>query len=309
MQYNIIYLCAMLYYRRKLLLAVLEAFGGTLTSKMLQKYLFLITRGQEAKSFDFVPFKYGCFSFQANQDLQTLVTLGYLENATIDASSGYTLKSGVSTLKELDMFDKQQIFSVWNEFGHYTQDELIKYVYIKAPFYAINSVIAERLLSSEELAKVAAQRRHIDEHRLFTIGYEGISLEAYITQLILKDIRVLCDVRKNAYSRKFGFSKVQLQKACLGVGIKYIHIPELGIESEKRKELKTQADYNELFDEYEATSLKENSQYLNIIVGLLSSEGRVALTCFEKSPLMCHRSRVARAVLSLPEVDVPLTNI
>lgn len=299
----------MLYYRRKLLLAVFEVFGGILPAKTLQKYLFLATRGQGTKTFDFVPFKYGCFSFQADQDLQRLVTLGYLTNTNIDGASGYILNKDVSILSELDMFDKQKLLFLRKEFAHYTQDELIRYVYLKAPFYAINSVIADKLLTPNELEKVAMQRRHIEEHRLFTIGYEGISLEAYITQLILKDIKVLCDVRKNAYSRKFGFSKVQLQKACIGVGIKYIHIPELGIESGKRKELNTQADYNSLFDDYEITSLKENWGYLNIIVDLLNAEGRVALTCFEKNPLMCHRSRVAKAVLSLPEVDVSLTNL
>lgn len=36
----------MLYYRRKILLALIEAFGGHLTAKQLQKYLFLFTRKQ-----------------------------------------------------------------------------------------------------------------------------------------------------------------------------------------------------------------------------------------------------------------------
>ena len=46
-----------------------------------------------------------------------------------------------------------------------------------------------------------------------TIGYEGLSLEQYIVTLLINDVRVLCDVRKNAYSQKFGFSKNQLAKA------------------------------------------------------------------------------------------------
>lgn len=299
----------MLYYRRKLLLAILEVFGGILSSKMLQKYLFLATRGQDVKVYDFVPFKYGCFSFQAEQDLETLVKLGYLINTTVDSNDGYSLIKKESMLSELDMFDRQKVVQLRNDFVNYSQNELIRYVYLKAPFYAINSVIAKDLLSEEELSRVVAQRRHIEEQQLFTIGYEGISLEAYIVQLILKDVKVLCDVRKNAYSRKFGFSKAILNRACAGVGIKYIHIPELGIDSEKRQELNTQADYNALFDEYESTSLKENWNYLNIIVNLLHQENRVALTCFEKNPLMCHRSRVAKAVLSLTEEDISLTNI
>ena len=299
----------MLYYRRKLLLAVLEVFGGSLSSKMLQKYLFLVTRGQEVKVYDFVPFKYGCFSFQAEQDLDALVKLGYLINTNVDSSDGDALIKKESMLTEIDMFDRQKIVMLRNDFASYSQNELIRFVYLKAPFYAINSVIAKDLLSEDELLKVANQRRHIEEQRLFTIGYEGISLEAYIVKLILKDVKVLCDVRKNAYSRKFGFSKTILERACKGVGIQYVHIPELGIESEKRQELNTQADYNKLFDEYESSSLQENWNYLNIIVNLLHQENRVALTCFEKNPLMCHRSRVAKAVLSLVKDDLPLTNL
>ena len=47
-------------------------------------------------------------------------------------------------------------------------------------------------------------------------------------------IGLLCDVRKNPLSRKFGFSKKKLKHITETVGIKYVHIPELGIESDKR---------------------------------------------------------------------------
>ena len=68
----------MLYYRRKILLALLEVFDGQLTAKSLQKYLFLFTRAQLVKSFDFIHYRYGCFSFQANQDLSTMAKYGYI---------------------------------------------------------------------------------------------------------------------------------------------------------------------------------------------------------------------------------------
>ena len=51
---------------------------------------------------------------------------------------------------------------------------------------------------------------------------------------------------------KYGFSKKQLKTACNGVGIEYIHIPEVGIESDKRQELNTQADYDKLFKLYKS---------------------------------------------------------
>ena len=98
---------------------------------------------------------------------------------------------------------------------------------------------------------------------------------------------------------KYGFSKAILQKACEGVGIKYIHIPALGIESENRKALNTQEDYDRLFEAYEQTSLKQNWDALLYVRSVLDKEKRVCLTCFEKDPRQCHRTRVAKALMGL----------
>lgn len=299
----------MLYYRRKILLALLDVFGGALTAKSLQKYLFLFTRGQDVKSFDFLPYRYGCFSFQANQDVITLAKYGYLEVIEQETGRFIRLLQKQNYSSMLDLFDNQLLFDIKSRFGEMSQTELIRYTYINYPFFAIRSSIASRILSEEELLKVKVQERKINEAQLFTIGYEGLSLEKYIVSLILKDIRVLCDVRKNAYSQKYGFSKSQLQKACEGVGIYYVHIPELGIESEFRQNLCSQKDYDLLFDNYEKTTLQKQSGSLMKIKCLVEKYGRVALTCFEKNPLQCHRSRVAKYVMLLPDVEFQLTNI
>ena len=144
---------------------------------------------------------------------------------------------------------------------------------------------------------------------LFTIGYESLSLESYINKLIINDVRVLCDVRKNAFSQKYGFSKSQLQQACTGVGIEYIHIPELGIDSEERQDLVSQKDYDILFAKYEKTTLKTNEDYLTIILNKIQEKGRVALTCFEKSPIQCHRGRVAKRLMAIPNKKFDLKNL
>lgn len=69
-------------------------------------------------------------------------------------------------------------------------------------------------------------------------------------RLLESDIKLLVDVRKNALSMKFGFSKTLLKRYCNSLGIEYIHIPEVGNESYKRKELKTQEDYDDLLQCY-----------------------------------------------------------
>ena len=70
-----------MYYRRKIILSLLQVFGGELEKIQLQKLLFLFTRFQkDKKSFDFVPYKFGCFSFQANADLSTLKKYGIVSD-------------------------------------------------------------------------------------------------------------------------------------------------------------------------------------------------------------------------------------
>ena len=106
--------------------------------------------------------------------------------------------------------------------------------------------------------------------------------------MLKNNVHLLCDVRKNPISRKFGFSKNNLQHFIEGTGIQYYHIPELGIESEKRISLSTIDDYNELFREYTET-LPAKRWYLDKIHKLLKANRRVALMCFEKDAKMCHR--------------------
>lgn len=302
-----------MYYRRKIILALLEALGRDVSAKSLQKYLFLFTRRQvDEKAFDFVPYKYGCFSFQANQDLVALSKQGYLNIEKIERrDSLYHLLNETHFIRDLDLFDAQAIREVCKLYGNMSQDELIAYTYRTNPFTAINSTIAQYLLTQKELEKVreCRERYKYSSSVLMTIGYEGFTLEKYLKQLICNDIRVLCDVRKNAFSMKYGFSKAILQKACEGVGIKYIHIPALGIESENRKALNSQEDYDRLFEEYEKTSLKQNWDALLYVRSVLDKEKRICLTCFEKNPRQCHRTRVAKALMGLPNVTYDFQEI
>jgi uncharacterized protein (DUF488 family) len=299
----------MLYYRRKILLALIETFGGSLTAKSLQKYLFLFTRQQTEKSFDFIPYRYGCFSFQANQDVATLEKYGYVEIAEGENGRHIKLNRPGQYLTMLDLFDHQALLDIREQFGKMSQQELIQYTYRHYPYYATKSTIAESLLTAEELFVVETQKRVFTEPVLFSIGYEGISLETYINRLILNDVHVLCDVRKNAYSQKYGFSKKQLQKACEGVGIRYEHVSDLGIESEQRQHLQSQTDYDQLFERYEQTTLIKYREALMYLRSLLDTDKRIAVTCFEKDPAQCHRTRVAKALMKLPDRTYELKNI
>ncbi|QZT39150.1 DUF488 domain-containing protein [Halosquirtibacter xylanolyticus] len=294
-----------MYYRRKIILALLQSFEGELNKYRLQKLLFLFTRKQESKSFDFVPYKYGCYSFQANADLLTLCKYNLV---TQDNDKWVCLDKNIYA-EALKKEDKNILSTIKREYGEMSTEQLIKHTYQNYPYYATKSRIAEKILDNIELERISLQRREGTDTILFTIGYEGISLETYINKLLINDVRVLCDVRKNSFSMKFGFSKSQLSKACEGVGIQFLHIPEVGIISEKRKELHTQADYDSLFLNYTNTVLKEEKQKLKEILQLLKEQKRIALTCFEKNIHQCHRKHLAHTIEALNGFEYSVKHI
>ena len=179
-------------------------------------------------------------------------------------------------------------FSVPSERG----DALIRKTYRAYPYYTIRSEILQRLFynSPEELQQLYREREVLrkKDSILFTIGYEGRTLEAFLNVLLKNDVRVLCDVRKNPFSRKFGFSKEKLEQATQGIKVKYADFSTLGIESDKRKELDTVDDYNILFANYQKT-LPSREKELHRLYSIFQEDGRIALMCFEKEPQMCHR--------------------
>jgi len=140
---------------------------------------------------------------------------------------------------------------------------------------------------------------------LFTIGYEGLSSEVYFQKLLAHQVKLLCDVRKNAISRKKGFSKSALRESALSRGIDYIHLRDLGIDSQQRKNLKTPQDYNKLLNQYEKRILHHQQADINHIFELLNQYHCIALTCFESHYTLCHRGRVAKLVVTLnPDIQV-----
>lgn len=294
-----------MYYRRKLLLGMLQAFDNSLEKIRLQKLLFLLTRFQKKSSYHFVPYKYGCYSFQSVSDINTLEKYNIVEqNQNI-----VVYRTDVDYLHQLTIGDRKAILDLKKFYGSKSHEELTKSTYISHPYYAINSLIAKDILSEEQYKRVVDSRPKKDKTVLFTIGYEGISLEEYLNKFIQKDIRLLCDVRNNALSMKYGFSKTQLKNACESVGIDYIHIPEVGIQSEYRQELKNQKDYDDLFLEYKNTTLKTTVAIQKNILLLLQKYNRIALTCFESNICQCHRKPLAESISHLDGFKYDLRHI
>lgn len=270
-----------------------------------QKLLMLYARMQASPAYHFVPYKYGCYSFQAMADVSTMkkyrqVDVDNLGIRKTDQADYLRL------LKEGDRTAMQQLFELHGEKDY---KALIKHTYSKYPYYATRSEIAERYLGTDELKKIAEQQTYGDGTILYTIGYEGISLEEYLNKLIRRDVKLLVDVRNNPKSMKYGFSKPQLLHACKSVGIEYMHIPEVGIVSEERTELKDQGDYDRLFSKYRTVNLAHTAHEQQRILSLLKERQRIALTCFEANICQCHRKHLAEAITQLDDWHYELIHI
>jgi uncharacterized protein (DUF488 family) len=294
-----------MFYRRKLILAILEVFGGKLPKINLQKLLFIVAKRQTKPAYDFVPYKFGCFSYSANADLKAMIKHGYVTEDEVS----FIKKDKQSYLTSLNDSDRRLVNQIFVLLKNYDADALMKHTYINYPYYAIHSTTAPRLLSKEQLKAISAKRPSSASTVLFTIGYEGISLEAYLNKLIKADVQTLVDVRNNPLSQKYGFSKSQLETCCKNLGIEYLHIPEVGIQSEERQELKTQKDYDTLFDSYKKNTLTNTVPFQEKILNLLIEKKRIALTCFEANICQCHRKPLAEAVTQLPGWNFELKHI
>jgi len=283
----------MLFSRQRQLLQLLDALGGSSGMLDFQKLLFLYCQEPTTGTgfYDFVPYKFGAFSFTSYADRRKLIERGLLENK----DGWHITDEGRNVIgRTMDM----QFDAFARRHRHLHGDALVADTYRRFPFFAIRSEIAERVLKGDAAALARIKAVHTTETgpQLSTIGYEGHTLEAYLVTLLKSGVTLLCDVRRNPISRKYGFSKNTLAQGCQGVGIRYEHLPELGIASDQRQSLDTQADYDTLFDEYVRTSLPNQELALSKIHGWLHEGQRVTLTCYEHLPHQCHRRCVAEAL-------------
>lgn len=294
-----------MFYRRKIILALIQLLGGELEKIRIQKLLFLYSQKKKNPEYEFIPYKFGCYSFSAKADLNTMV-----KNGSLLENENYFIKNNPDDfLKTLKVEDKKILSEVVQLYGNMNSNSLIKHTYINFPYYAINSTIADKVLDEKQLEKVISSKKEVNETILFTIGYEGVSLEKYLNKLVSNDVKLLVDVRKNSLSMKFGFSKSLLKKYCESLGIEYVHIPEVGINSDQRQELNTQQDYDALFEVYKKTTLKETDSYQTKIIELLTKYKRIALTCFEADICQCHRKPLAEAIAKNPIFEYEVKHI
>ncbi len=124
---------------------------------------------------------------------------------------------------------------------------------------------------------------------LWTAGYEGLTLNAFIANLKDAGIACLADVRKYPVSRKPGFSKPQLQTALRDADIAYYHLEPLG-NPMKGRDMPPGTDYRAAYRKHLQTPAVQAA-----LQDLLhkSQRQKTCILCFEEHPQDCHRNEIA----------------
>lgn len=133
------------------------------------------------------------------------------------------------------------------------------------------------------------------------VGYEGVSVERVVGDLMASCVAVLVDVRLTPLSRKPGFSKRALGSHLAAAGIDYVHLPALGNPkwnrpgfhgSETERDV-ARTNYRQGLESEAAVAALDQ-------IRALAEREKVAVLCFEADEACCHRSMVIEAVRRLP---------
>lgn len=264
--------------RQKVLLRLVSELGehGKYPSKTyLDKLLFVLQKEypieERVKFYHFYPHFYGPFSNLFYLDLADLKSRGYLDEKNGISKEGEKIALGI------DQNVAEMIKNAVERFG--SKDDVVSHVYAKYPQYTSKSKL-------KNIPKKASKPG------IFSIGYEKKDIDLFLDLLIQNDVEMLVDVRRNAFSMSSAYIGSRLESSLKKAGIDYLHVPELGIAGEYRKNLESDKDYEELFSLYRNEMLPKNEEKARM-VAKLGKNKRIALMCFEADKCHCHRGVLA----------------
>jgi uncharacterized protein (DUF488 family) len=279
--------------RQRLLLLILREAGGAASRLEVTKWAFLIreetaTRGGTAY-FQFLPYKYGPYSFCLYQEAAALSRYGLIEE--VDGRTWAISRDGVVATRGVNKQVRADVIDIVDRFRGMNSKALLRYVYEHYPWYTAKSELGSKV----DLPVAPAI--------IYTAGYEGLLVDGFLNGLLKHGIRRLVDVRNNPVSRRYGFHKGTLSRLCGYIGLEYVHFPELGIDSASRRGLAGTDEYNALFRRYEGMLLARRSGAIQRVAALIEEMPSV-LVCMEADPTCCHRSRLATAVAGVSGLPV-----
>jgi uncharacterized protein (DUF488 family) len=139
--------------------------------------------------------------------------------------------------------------------------------------------------------------------KIYTIGYEDMTVARFTKKLRDAGIKTLVDVRAVPLSRKPGFSKNVLAANLKEGGIDYVSLKGLGTPADGRDAARKGklVLMRKIFEKHMKT--KEARLDLGRAIEISLSH-RACLLCFEADPGRCHRAIVAEKMQSKTGQDI-----
>jgi len=279
--------------RQKVVLELLRRSEGSLSPTVFVKLMFLLRHetalNAERSFYDFVPYRYGPFSFQLYRDLAHLRRDGHLTPDDEQVAIPSSLRDEVQGKESgLPRNVHRAMDRIVETYGRLQPKALLQRVYGKYPWFAARTELTD--LRPAQPPGVRAAKMAV-----YTVGYEGKSVDAFFDGLLRAGVEAIVDVRANPVSRKYGFAQKSMREISGKLGLGYEHFPELGIPGEYRRGLNGPASYRRLLNRYDRELLPKRRTQIDEVSDLLAGTPS-ALLCMEKDSQCCHRSRLAEAV-------------
>lgn len=285
--------------RQKIVVALLLHARGEPTRTQLMKWLFLLRQETSLRDdsafYDFVPYHYGPFSFEAYRDMDSLAQCSLIEPHRLSVPAQMRVQA-MELEASLAPTVREAIREILGRYGDLRTGLLLDLVYRRYPWYA--SLSSRPVPDRHPLPDVSPA--------VYTIGYQGKSVDRFLNQLLLSGIKTLVDVRSNPASRKYGFSASSLGRFLTNVGVHYVQFPSLGIDGVFRKSVGSSLALTHLLEYYESTVLPQQHEALRQVSHLLQG-APCALMCFEADVQCCHRGRLAKNLADL--TNLPLVHL
>jgi uncharacterized protein (DUF488 family) len=269
--------------------------GTPITRTRLMKLLFLVRHETIIPStgafYDFLPYQYGPYSFAADRDLWELMRNGVAVGDKLQLTE-WRQAEALTAYEALAAPVRVQVRELVDRYRSWSDHQLIDHVYAKYPNY---TVLSKRpgVYPSRQVAAPA----------VYTLGYEGSSVDAFLRASIVHGLARIIDVRNNPVSRRYGYSKATLLGLCDKIGVEYAHVPGLGVPAAERQSLGDAASYGMLLDRYERETLPRRAGDLARVSAMMREKAS-ALLCFEADATRCHRGRLAPCVATLTGLPV-----
>ena len=285
--------CNGMHQRKQALLRLMHLAGGSIDRLRLVKLMFLHAREPgvpPTRRYDFVPYRQGPFSFAMYRDLRSLVESGLAtdegehEIGLTPQGSAMAIEFGGSAVAAED-----RVHARWE--GR-TTSELIDHVYGVDRWFTQRS---DRSGGRYKRAMPVAARN------VYTVGYQGLSIDGFLNLLLRRGIQVLVDIRHVPMSRVYGFHSSTLGRHCTSVGIEYLSERDLGVPKGVREAYWSTGDHGAFKAAY-SEIVRRNVGSMKRVAGQMR-ESATAVMCVEASAHECHRRLLAAALVHETGLD------